>query len=200
MTCLEPLLQALILIQSSEAVTNTLIEATGWDVTELSNLISQNGFNLTDADFKNEIWPLRLQACLKLSRRLGVSAEKLFNWAKNEPHVSQAEDIVRSVKAKYEDEQWLTVGKPLNDGLRESQKAALISYVLREQKIIDEGITDSNQLFEYFLIDVEMSACMMTSRIKQAISLGAALRPALLDEPGAGGFAMQRSTTSSGSG
>ncbi len=32
------------------------------------------------------------------------------------------------------------------------------------------GITDTNGLFDYFLIDVEMSSCMGTSRIKQAIS------------------------------
>lgn len=145
-----------------------IVESTGWDDTELGHLIE--GFGLTAPEFKNEMWLLRLQACLKLSKRLGVSAQHLFPWATVEPNADQARDIVKTVKAKYEDDQWLAVGKPLNDGLREQQKAALIAHVLTEKNIIDQGITDSNQLFEWFLIDVDMSACMMTSRIKQAIS------------------------------
>jgi len=36
--------------------------------------------------------------------------------------------------------------------------------------IPNPGWKDSNSLFKYFLIDVEMSACQLTSRIKQAIS------------------------------
>ncbi len=32
------------------------------------------------------------------------------------------------------------------------------------------GVTDADGLFEYFLIDVQMDACMETSRIKQALS------------------------------
>ena len=45
------------------------------------------------------------------------------------------------------------------------------------------GTADANDLFAHFLIDVEMSACQLTSRIKQAIGLGAALRAALPDGP-----------------
>ena len=38
--------------------------------------------------------------------------------------------ITSAAKAKYDDEEWLAVAKPLNDELRERQKAALIAYVL----------------------------------------------------------------------
>src|SRR5262249_6862598 len=69
-----------------------------------------------------------------------------------------------------DDEAWVAVAKPLNDDLRESQREALVAYVLAAPTIIARGITDANQLFEYFLIDVDMCACMATSRIKQAIS------------------------------
>jgi len=36
--------------------------------------------------------------------------------------------------------------------------------------LIDWGVLDADSLFEFFLIDVQMDACMETSRIKQAIS------------------------------
>ena len=52
-----------------------------------------------------------------------------------------------------------------------------------QQDLIDWGVVDADSLFEFFLIDVQMDACMETSRIKQAISSGAALRPALPARP-----------------
>jgi Tc toxin complex TcA C-terminal TcB-binding domain/ABC toxin N-terminal region/Neuraminidase-like domain/PA14 domain/Putative peptidoglycan binding domain/Salmonella virulence plasmid 28.1kDa A protein len=151
-------------------VSTALIEATGWGEAELTQLTGSDGYNLTDADFKNEQWPFRLQACMKLGRRIGISTAKLFDWARNDPDANQAEDIIHAVKAKYSDEHWLTVGKPLNDALRDRQKEALVAHVLAQANIVNEGITNSDQLFEYFLLDVNMTSCMNTSRIKQASS------------------------------
>ncbi|MEG3838649.1 neuraminidase-like domain-containing protein [Microcoleus sp. herbarium14] len=84
--------------------------------------------------------------------------------------VDRANEIKNVAKAKYNEEAWLEVSKPLSDQLREQQKSALIAYVLSMPDIRKANVTDSNRLFEYFLIDVEMCACMQTSRIKQAIS------------------------------
>jgi hypothetical protein len=98
-----------------------------------------------------------------LLKRLGVSVEQAFQWADPTLTSTIAQEIKDTVRAKYEEETWLTVAKPLNDQLRESQKAALIAACL-----FMTGYTDSNQLLEYFLIDVNMGACMMTSRLKQA--------------------------------
>ena len=54
--------------------------------------------------------------------------------------------------------------------MREHQKQALIAYLLVQPDLIDWGVVDADSLFEFFLIDVQMDACMETSRIKQAIS------------------------------
>jgi hypothetical protein len=143
---------------------------TGWDSKELDSLTGGNGFALTANDFKNEISLVKLQACWTLIKRLGVCAAQLFDWAGKPPEPAQAQDIKNTVKAKYDDKTWLTVAKSLNDKLRESQKAALISYLLTLPKLAAKGIRDSTGLYEYFLIDVDMSACMMTSRIVQANS------------------------------
>jgi|GEM_PF-1012524 len=153
-----------------QILTLLLAIATGWNVKEIDYLISPQGFNLTLADFKDEQWLLKLQNCTNLSQQLGITAAKLFSWATQAPDSAQAQDIKNTVKAKYDEETWLTVAKPLSDKLRESQKSALVAYVLTLPEIRRANVTDTNRLFEYFLIDVEMSACMMTSRIKQAIS------------------------------
>jgi hypothetical protein len=73
---------------------------------------------------------------------------------------------------------------PFQDELREKKRTALIRYLVEhslrnEQPKIDFNgkefanpryWKDSNALLIYFLIDVEMSACQLTSRIKQAMS------------------------------
>jgi hypothetical protein len=153
-----------------QATIDKLKAATNWDAGSLSDLTGSEGFNLTDAYLKNEITLRQVAACLQLSKRLGASVRQLFAWAENAPNANQAQEAKNVVRAKYEEAQWLTIAKGLNDGLREKQRSALVAYVLTWPAIVAAGVHDSNQLFEYFLIDVDMSACMATSRIKQAIS------------------------------
>ncbi len=50
-----------------------------------------------------------------------------------------------------------------NNGIVDNQTWSLLDKVRR-------GFRDTNELYAYFLIDIEMNPCMMTSRIKQAIS------------------------------
>ncbi len=142
-----------------------LLRATGWDATMLDALTGTAGFNLPVDAYKNEIWLLRLQQALRVIDQLGIGAAQLFQWAATVPDAAQAQDIKRTVKARYDAETWLALAKSLNDRLRERQRDALVAYLLPRL-----GLDDSAQLFELFLIDVDMSSCMPTSRIKQAIA------------------------------
>jgi hypothetical protein len=157
-----------------------VLSATGWDAREFATLTGKTtvgsmnvGFGLTDADFRNAagqkgtglVW---LNGCLDLSGRLGISTSQLFLWGNNPPDAAQAQDIINTVKAKYDDPTWVTVGAPLNNQIRDNSKSALIAYVLNMPSILNLGYTDADGLYEYFLIDVQMTSCMMTSRIVQA--------------------------------
>ena len=147
-----------------------LATVTNWDATQVDAL--SGGFSLTLADFRNEIQLVKLRACWDLIKRLGVNAQQLFTWANSAPDARQAQDVKNTVRAKYDDQTWLTVGKALNDKLRESQKMALVVYIIGNIMTRPElqhwNVTDADGLFEYFLIDVNMSACMKTSRMVQA--------------------------------
>ncbi len=82
-----------------------------------------------------------------------------------------ARAIQQAAKSKHDSEQWLTLAPPLRDTLREKQRDALVAYlVMRPDASAGQQWTDSNGLYAHYLIDVEMSACQLTSRIKQAIS------------------------------
>ena len=153
----------------SEAV-EKLKQASAWSVDEVDFMVGSHGFDLADADFKNEVALLRLQRCMKLNRRLGVTCAKLLAWAQTDCDATQAQEIVNAAKAKYDPEHWLATAKPLNDALREQRKAALVAFLLASDTMSKLKITNANQLYEYFLIDVEMGSCMQTSRIRQALS------------------------------
>ncbi len=148
----------------------SLSSATGWDVDDIEFLIGPEGLNLPSVSLHNATGLTRLYTAFELSRRLGVSVAKLKDWATLSPDNAQAKEIRQTVKAKYGEKQWLDVAKPLNDRLRDMQRDALVTYVLAQESIVQQKIQTANQLFEYFLIDVEMEPCMMTSRLKQAIS------------------------------
>ena len=150
-----------------------------WDAQELKILAGSMidpstgapiGFKLPAGAFKNEIALVTLQACWRLIKRLGISAEKLFVWAGAPADRTQAEDLQNLAKSKYDNQTWLGIAKPLNDVLRASQKAALIAYLLNDPVIQARNITDSTGLYKFFLVDVDMSPCMLTSRIVQACS------------------------------
>ncbi len=151
---------------------------TGWSLDNLQFLVDTQGLDFTfPKSYKDERALMRLYACFKMMKRLGASAEQLSKWGKinqtPEEELENARSIKNMVKAKYDDKQWLTVAKPLKDPLREKQRAALVAYLIThpaKDPVKGQLWRDVNELYEYFLIDVEMTPCMMTTRIKQAIS------------------------------
>ena len=163
-----------------------ILQATGWNATDFLFMTVGNVLNyqLTYKDFVNETgtqgngltW---LQACVAILTRLGISAQQLFAWASFGPDAASeepiAKDIQNTAKSKYDAATWVTVGTPLNDTIRADSKAALIAYILSPPPtwaplVMPDGtpITTSDQLYEFFLIDVNMCPCMLTSRIVQA--------------------------------
>ena len=114
---------------------------------------------------------------------------KAAAWAQRDTEANNAQKLAaqetrQAAKAKYDVSTWLEKVTPLEDTLREKRRDALIAYLMgRSQTTVAPTISqsgkiyanpeyyrDANDLLKYFLIDVEMCACQLTSRIKQAIS------------------------------
>ncbi len=149
------------------------IAISGWNKDYLTFLVKTQ-FNLQVTDFSNEAALLKLTDAMKLTLKTGALPNVLADWSKVETDFDklydQSQTIKNTVKSQFEENDWLQVAKKLSNLLREHQKEALIDYLLVQQELITWGVTDADSLFEYFLIDVQMDACMDTSRIKQAIS------------------------------
>jgi hypothetical protein len=158
----------------SSAVVEEITAVTGWNPVDISTLTSPpNGFNFVDANFRNEISLVKMAACTSICSSIGISAQQLFTWANPaaatapaSPFTAIAQDIQNTVKAKYDQATWLQVGKPLNDTVRETTKEALINYIL--YLMPNPAYSTADDLYGFFLIDVEMCTCMETSRLVQA--------------------------------
>jgi hypothetical protein len=149
--------------------------ATLWSTSDIDQLIAPEHFDLNRPEaFRNEINLLVLQKALTLSKNISFGINRLFEWANPASKFSVCHRIAGQVqaalRARFDQGDWEEAVKPLYDQLRQNQQQALVAYLLVQPTLIDWGVVDADSLFEFFLIDVQMCACMDTSRIKQAIS------------------------------
>lgn len=120
------------------------------------------------ADYRAETALARLLACFSVLRKMGIAAN-IASWIGDTVTAADADGVKQCVKAKYSGDQWLTLAKQLRDPLRQKQRDALVACLLATPP--PAGATrwlDPNDVFAWFLIDVEMCACQSTSRIVQA--------------------------------
>ncbi|MBD2565344.1 MULTISPECIES: Tc toxin subunit A-related protein [Nostoc] len=175
----DPSLLKLLNAENRQTFAQVLSELTGWSESDLRLLAKHlddfpneptQNYGLISLsfpeDYRNGEALTRFQACLEMSKRLGVSAQEIFKWLTPDLTAKAARSIRLAVQAKYGFDQWLKVASPLRDKLRIQQRNALVCYLVGG----NAKFKDTNDLFAHYLIDVEMAPCMLTSRIKQAIS------------------------------
>ena len=156
--------------------------STGWETPQsnqtpdLAMLVAH--FGLSAASFTNQSALVQLAPAVRILQRAGVPAAKLVQWAQpldattTPAPISIANDIRAAAKSKHSQADWLTIAKKLRDPLREKQRDALVAWATGNwlaSKLAPNSLPDTNALFNYLLIDAEMGACQLTSRIKLAI-------------------------------
>jgi len=161
-----------------ETIHQRLSTALGWSATDLDALLEPQEPELPNFvfpdDYQGEQWLCRLQECFRLLKRLGVSGRICGHLCgplhdAHDPgrgrHI--ANQVVQAVRARYDDERWFSIAKPMRDAMRERQRSALVDSLVAYPQG-NRSWRDINDLYAYFLIDPEMNPCMMTSRIQQA--------------------------------
>lgn len=117
---------------------------------------------------------LNIVACLEKAAQLGATPEDLSSLTNSKLSHTESGIAEQIWKAKYNENDWLEALQEINNPLREKKRNALLSYLLHapEQALFrtENQIATTNDMYAHFLMDVEMSSCMLTSRIKQAIS------------------------------
>lgn len=131
--------------------------------------LAPNDYN-TPQNYLNILSTIALEAHLGIKIADFSKAGK-FQWARSVLEEEQVMEIIQVSKAKYGEEQWQNVTKQLRDAIREEQRDALLSYVMVNKFDAFSGRLDTpEKLYAHLLIDVEMSSCTVTSRIKLALS------------------------------
>ena len=165
-------------IAAKRAFVDALSTWLGWASENIETLLGQSD-GLGDQGLLNARFPedyrveliIRLNRAMRLLKRLGVGAAQASSWCDVAVTDADAKAIRAAAKVKYDRDTWLKRSAPLQDSLRERQREALAGYLVArpETWTANSGKADANDLYAHFLIDVEMSACQLTSRIKQAI-------------------------------
>lgn len=167
------------LVTYSEAATRRLFDPTTQTYSDVPP-------SITDLAW----WASLRQACV-VQKKTGCSASQLVEWCRVKTDVRTApnppetisyaftaqealqpqelcSDLKRLLKAKYEEETWRVVARPLNDELRTRNRDALVAYILTLPDIRQAHIQTGDQLLNYFFLDTQMSPCMETSLIASA--------------------------------
>jgi len=182
--------QALDVARTKEQIFDEIVKLTQWSKADLKTVDS--GFHLKHAvghlDYADAEVYRRLKKCFDQMKLTGVNAQTMFDWALVNDDLGHDKTVAvqtrQAVKSKYERDEWLDKITPLQNDLRERKRSALVEYHV-ENSLRNQAPTvnfngrdipnplfwrDSIALYKYFLIDVEMSSCQLTSRLKQAIS------------------------------
>jgi hypothetical protein len=76
-----------------------------------------------------------------------------------------AANFKNAVKAQYTADTWRPIAQSVFDKLRQRKRDALVAYLVQNL-----GLENSEQLFEYFLVDPGMEPVVQTSRLRLAMS------------------------------
>lgn len=117
-----------------------------------------------------ETWE-RLRRIFYFLDNLNGSAETVRSFASSAQSNEHATALKELLRSKLGTETWLALSAEIQDVLRERKRDALAAYLLTQPKPADAPSgkwENTNDLYAYYLLDVEMSACQLTSRLVQA--------------------------------
>lgn len=149
----------------AETARALLSEVSGWDEQDLSWVAAGSWLPLNAATIRDAAQLQRLGEMAVAVRRTGVRAEQLAAWARTAPTAAAARDSKRALRARHSEATWPDVILPISDRMRELRRDALLEFVIARG-----DFADADAFYEHYLLDPQMNACMMTSRIKLALS------------------------------
>ena len=161
-------------IATDNAAQVALATITGWTLADILALTTAIGMTLAAGDYKI---PANFDALRNLEAMIAAMGGKaqgaqLVSWAQTPADEITAEAMASSalnvLKAQYSNDEWLSVAPKLMDPIREDRSNALQSYLVAHGDSAGHKFADVDALFDWNMIDVQMSSCEVTTRIVQA--------------------------------
>ena len=172
---------SLFLSNQGEAIENPyqmLSEIFDWDIDELKWLKRNNAFlggaSLFEQKQQLELI-LRINEQFILANKMAVGPSDIYQntWQKlyqnDPPQLRPAADALsRYLGLANGQKEWKDLSAQLHGELNLLKRDALLPYVITLLK--EQGVDNARDLYEHFLIDVEMGSDGITSRIKEALA------------------------------
>lgn len=138
-----------------------------WAENDLTAVLSEFGLAVNDlGDLANL---RRVSAALDLVATTLQPAADLIAWTVPDPDGALVRGVRETLKARMGMVAWRESMQSVSNAVRNARRDALVAYILHHDSPSPE-IETADQLFEHFLVDVQMDACMKTSRIRLALS------------------------------
>lgn len=157
-----------MLLPASAVTRNQFIEAfsllTGYikdDVDAIDAHLSPV-FNLSN--YKDQKTWKSISDCAEHLRKLGSTVVQAQAYIKPALTSVETKLLRTALKARYDEDTWLSTLKEIMDAIRPQKRNALVAYLLATHA----EMKNENDLYDYFLVDVKMEPCMPSSRIVQA--------------------------------
>jgi len=158
---------------SESQAQSALATITGWPAADIASFARALGLTYP----ANYLQPAAYDALRTLEAMAitaGASAMQLVAWAAVPPDEPTAESLAAGTLGVLKAQQpssdaWVALAPTVMNPIRERRAAALQAWLIGQRDGSSNLIYgDTNGLFDYFLIDTQMSSCQVTSRVVQA--------------------------------
>jgi hypothetical protein len=148
---------------------------TGWKRADVEAALTVWGTPAWD-DWKDPVLWFFLRDVFTVVRRLDLRASQIIaTLVTGSPSIASATTLRNAFRAQFTKQTWKEIFKPLRDPLRQRVRDALVGYLTTRPVDVPEGpprsFFDENDLFAFYLIDVEMEPDTVISRLKLALNV-----------------------------
>ena len=160
-------------LANEPAAQAALATITGWPLADIQALAAPLDLAFPIDYTRPEAYD-RLRILEAMAATAGASGAQIVKWGSSltdEPAAERvAADVLAALKARQPtNDAWLALAPALMNPLRERRSAALQAWLIAQRDTSGNAIyRDADGLFDYFLIDTQMSSCQLTSRTVQA--------------------------------
>jgi hypothetical protein len=139
----------------------------GWSEPDLTAVLTALGLTLANLGELRDL--RRVRVALDVVATTLQPAADLVAWTVANPDGTLVRTVRDTLKGRMDQAAWRDSMKGVTDLVRNARRDALVAFILHHA-VPSPEIETADQLYEYFLVDVQMDACMQTSRIRLALS------------------------------
>ena len=160
-------------LANETAAQTALATITGWPLADIASFGTALGLAFPGG-YEAPASYDALRTLEAMASAAGATGAQIVNWGTVPPDETTAEGAADGVLAVLKAQQpsneaWLALAPTLMNPIRDRRSAALRADLIAQRDSSGNLIYgDPDGLFDYFLIDVQMTSCQLTSRVVQA--------------------------------